>query len=114
MISNNDLSLLLLEQHILWAVTYGLVLLLLQIFASKRVFSLYSGIEVPTWLLLIWLLPVVGALLCFLYQPEQLQLSEEKQRWKRFLAEEPHRKHLDKSERNRAFQEWQAQQSDAS
>lgn len=78
----------------------------LAVIASFRACHLYEGAELPLWLLLIWIVPVMGSILCFLVNPISAEKSEEKKVWQEFLDEMPHRKHLNKDEREQAFEKW--------
>ena len=82
--------------------------------ATFKVCGTYDGVAVPTWLIFVWLFPFVGPLITLFYSPLPEGRRIEKSLWKQFLAEEPHRKFLQKDRQNEAFELWrEAQGSNA-
>lgn len=91
-----------------WLFQFTLITLgfLLPIFASIKACKLYDGVELPLWLILIWIVPFAGPILCFSITPTSTEVSKEKKLWQRFYEEAPHRKHLNRSEKFEAFKKW--------
>ena len=91
-----------------WLIQFTLTILglLLAILASIRACKIYDGVELPLWLILIWIIPFVGPILCFLITPTSSEVSEEKKLWQKFYQESPHRKHLNRNEKEEAFKKW--------
>ncbi len=93
--------------------TTSIISFLLAVFATKRVFTLYSDTAVPTWLIFIWLFPIIGSVICFLYNPVPSEVPQEVLDLKAFYKEQPHRKHLNAEEREELFELWKKERAES-
>ena len=91
--------------------TTSIISFLMAIFATKRVFTLYSDAAVPAWLIFVWLCPLIGSGICFLYNPVPAEVPQEVLDLKAFCKEQPHRKHLNAEEREELFAQWKKERA---
>ena len=94
------------ENSVALVALYWLVVLALAIIATNQILSRYTGIEVPVWLILIWMLPVIGPILTFFYHRQPKITSGKELMWQEFYQQEPHRKYLSEEEQKVEFNKW--------
>ena len=85
---------------------------ILAILATVKICNTYEGTEVPAWLIFTWLFPFIGPLIALFYSPVPEERRAEKSLWREFLAEEPHRKFLEKNQQQDAFESWRKAQGE--
>ena len=92
---------------------FSLFSFLLSLVASVFVLRKYRGVEVPVWLLVVWVISIVGPVLailcvCLGRGGEDDEVADP---YRLFLAEDASHKYLSKSERKVLFRRWKEQRS---
>lgn len=87
-------------------ILYAAVSLVLAIIATRQIFNLYTGVEVPAWLIFIWIIPVIGPIVTLVFHRKPQLDSAQKTLWREFHKEQAHRKHLSKEDQQTEFKKW--------